>query len=148
MGLLKSITRDKGMARELAQCVADCRPYRLLDMKVYLTRRCNLRCLMCNAWADGQDGHDELSTDEVIRAVTQARALGLASLKLFGGEPMLRRDVEEIVAHAAGMGIRCSLTTNGTLLSQERAQALVEAGLVKSRPRWWRQIAVGGCREG
>ncbi len=131
MGLLKSVRRDKGMARELAQCVADCRPYRLLDMKVYLTRRCNLRCLMCGAWAGGQDGQDELSADEVIRAVTQARVLGLASLKLFGGEPMLRRDVEEIVAHAAGLGIRCALTTNGTLLTEERARALVEAGLAE-----------------
>jgi MoaA/NifB/PqqE/SkfB family radical SAM enzyme len=73
MGLLKSITRDKGMARELAQCIADCRPYRLLDMKVYLTRRCNLRCLMCGAWADGQDGQDELSADEVKRAVMPGR---------------------------------------------------------------------------
>jgi MoaA/NifB/PqqE/SkfB family radical SAM enzyme len=44
---------------------------------------------------------------------------------------MLRRDVEEIVAHAAGMGIRCSLTTNGTLLSKARVQALVEAGLAE-----------------
>jgi MoaA/NifB/PqqE/SkfB family radical SAM enzyme len=86
---------------------------------------------MCGAWADDQNGQDELSVDEVKRAVTQARALGLANLKLFGGEPMLRRDVEEIVAHAAGMGIRCSLTTNGTLLSQERAQALIEAGLAE-----------------
>jgi radical SAM protein with 4Fe4S-binding SPASM domain len=131
MALLKSIRRDKEMARELARCVADCRPYRLLDMKVYLTRRCNLRCWMCGAWINGHDGGEELSADEVKRAVTQAKILGLANLKLFGGEPMLRLDVEEIVEHAAGMGIRCSLTTNGTLLSQERARALVDAGLAE-----------------
>jgi len=131
MGLLKSVRRDKEIARELARCVADCRPYRLLDMKVYLTRRCNLRCRMCGAWVDGHEGYEELSADEVKRAVTQARALGLANLKLFGGEPLLRRDVEEIVEHAAGLGIRCSLVTNGTLLSPERARALVEAGLAE-----------------
>jgi radical SAM protein with 4Fe4S-binding SPASM domain len=131
MGLLKNIRRDKEMAHELARCVADCRPYRLLDMKVYLTRRCNLRCQMCGAWLDGHGGSEELSAAEVKRAVTQARALGLINLKLFGGEPLLRRDVEEIVEHAAGLGVRCSVTTNGTLLSPARARALVEAGLAE-----------------
>ena len=131
MGLLKSVKRDKGVAHELAQCVAECRPYRLLDMKVYLTRRCDLRCRMCGAWTDGHDGYEELSANEIKGVVTQAKALGLANLKLFGGEPMLRRDVEEIVEHAAQLGIRCSLTTNGTLLTEERAQALVEAGLAE-----------------
>jgi len=86
---------------------------------------------MCGAWIGGHDGYEELSADEVKRTVTQARALGLANLKLFGGEPLLRRDVEEIAEHAAGLGIRCSLTTNGTLLSPERAQALVEARLAE-----------------
>jgi radical SAM protein with 4Fe4S-binding SPASM domain len=131
MGLRKSVRRDKEMARELARCVAESRPYRLLDMKVYLTRRCNLRCWMCGAWTDGHGGYEELSAAEVNRAVMQAKALGLVNLKLFGGEPMLRPDVEGIVEHAAGLGIRCSLTTNGTLLTEERARVLVEAGLAE-----------------
>ncbi len=131
MGLLKSIRRDPEVAAELARCVAEGRPYRLLNLKLYLTRRCNLRCLMCNAWAQDGDGRDELSTGEILHLIAEARILGLANLKLFGGEPLLCRDLEAIVAHAAGLGIRCTLITNGTLLSQQRARALVAAGLAQ-----------------
>ncbi|MBN1139671.1 MAG: radical SAM protein [Anaerolineae bacterium] len=131
MGLAKSIRRDPEVAAELARCVAEGQPYRLLDLKLYLTRRCNLRCLMCNAWTRGGDGRDELSTGEILGLIDEARALGLIHLKLFGGEPLLRRDLPAIVAHAAGLGIRCTLITNGTLLNRQRAQALVAAGLAQ-----------------
>ncbi len=140
MGILKSIQRDPKIAREVAQCVEDDRPYRLTDMKLYLTRRCNLRCVMCNAWAEetpapaGQTqggGRDELSAGEALAVIDQARSLGLTDLKLFGGEPMLRRDLEVIVEHAALLGVRCTLITNGTLLTKERARRLVEAGLAQ-----------------
>jgi radical SAM protein with 4Fe4S-binding SPASM domain len=131
VGLAKSIRRDPQVAAELARCVAEGRPYRLLDLKLYLTRRCNLRCLMCNAWAQDGDGREELTTGEIFHLIAEARALGLAHLKLFGGEPLLRRDLEAIVGHAAGLGIRCTLITNGTLLNQQRAQALVTAGLAQ-----------------
>ncbi|MFN2167027.1 MAG: radical SAM protein [Anaerolineae bacterium] len=131
MGLVKSIRRDPEVAAELARCVDEGRPYRLLDLKLYLTRRCNLRCLMCNAWTQDGHGRDELSTGEILRLINEARALGLTNLKLFGGEPLLRRDLEAIVAHAAGLGIRCTLITNGTLLNRRRAQALVTGGLAQ-----------------
>jgi radical SAM protein with 4Fe4S-binding SPASM domain len=131
VGLVKSVQRDPQVAAELEQCVAQERPYRLLDLKLYLTRRCNLRCLMCNAWTQDGDGRNELTTGEIFHLIAAARALGLANLKLFGGEPLLRRDLEAIVAHAAGLGIRCTLITNGTLLSRQRAQALVAAGLAQ-----------------
>jgi MoaA/NifB/PqqE/SkfB family radical SAM enzyme len=131
MGLVKDVRRDPQVAAELARCVRDDRPYRLLDMKLYLTRRCNLRCIMCTAWTDDGDGREELSTEDVIRVVAEARRLGLAHLKLFGGEPMLRPDLEAIVEHASKLGIRCTLITNGTLLTRQRAHSLVEAGLAQ-----------------
>ncbi len=131
MGLLKSIQRDPKIAHELAQCVEANRPFRLTDMKLYLTRRCNLRCIMCNAWAEEGDGPDELSTGEALCVIDEARSLGLTDLKLFGGEPMLRRDLEVIVEHAATLGVRCTLITNGTLLTEQRARDLVEAGLAQ-----------------
>lgn len=131
MGLLKDIRRDPALARELARCVEQNRPYRLVDLKLYLTRRCNLRCQMCNAWTEPKNRRDELSTEEVFRLIAQARPLGLANLKLFGGEPLLRQDVEAIVERAAGSGIRCTLVTNGTLLTEPRARRLVEAGLAE-----------------
>ncbi len=130
MSLVKSLKRNSDLAREFAQCVKSNRPFRLLDIKLYLTRRCNLRCAMCTAWQE-QDGQGELGADEVARLVEQARPLGLANLKLFGGEPMLRQDLEAIVEHAAGLGVRCTLITNGSLLTERRAEALVRAGLAQ-----------------
>lgn len=131
MGLLKSLRHDPETARQFARCVADEQPYRLLDLKLYLTRRCNLRCIMCNSWTGNQDGQGELSTPEVFQLIKQAHALGLATLKLFGGEPSLRPDLAAIVAHASGLGVHCTLISNGTLLSSARAHALVEAGLAE-----------------
>ncbi len=131
MSLLKILKRNPEIAREFAQRVEANQPYRLLDMKAYLTRACNLRCVMCNAWNDNQGRRGELSTDDWFRIIVQARALGLANLKLFGGEPMLRQDLEAIVEYAAGLGIRCALITNGTLLTEQRAGGLVAAGLAE-----------------
>jgi pyrroloquinoline quinone biosynthesis protein E len=130
MGMLKRISRGTN-ARELGQCVEDNRPYSLMDIKLYLTHRCNLRCGMCASWTEEWDERDELSTDDWMRVIAQAKPLGLANLKLFGGEPMLRRDLPDIVEYASGQGIRCTLITNGTLLTEERAHALVEAGLAE-----------------
>jgi radical SAM protein with 4Fe4S-binding SPASM domain len=131
MGLVKTLRRKPEVAREFAQCVAEDRPYRLLDVKLYLTRRCNLRCLMCNAWTGPQHANGELDTGEVKQVIAAARDLGLTNLKLFGGEPMLRQDLEPIVAYASQLGIHCTLITNGTLLSKRRAEALVTAGLTQ-----------------
>jgi len=131
MSLRKSLRRDSAAAREFARCIQENQPYRLLDMKVYLTRRCNLRCVMCDAWTSRQDARDELSTDDWLQVIAQAKPLGLANLKLFGGEPTLRQDLAIIVERASTLGIRCALVTNGTLLTEERARALVEAGLAE-----------------
>jgi radical SAM protein with 4Fe4S-binding SPASM domain len=86
---------------------------------------------MCTAWVQGGDGRDELGTEEAMRVIAEAKQLGLANLKLFGGEPMLRQDLEAIVEHASGLGIRCTLITNGTLLTRQRAQSLLNAGLAQ-----------------
>lgn len=129
MSLLKNLQRNLAAAQEFARCVRENQPYRLLDVKAYLTHRCNLRCVMCDGWAGRHAGRDELSTDEWLSVITQARSLGLANLKLFGGEPTLRQDLATIVEHAARLGVRCALVTNGTLLTKERAHALVQAGL-------------------
>lgn len=130
MSLIKSLQRNSTAAQEFARCIQENRPYRLLDMKLYLTRRCNLRCIMCDAWIE-QDGQNELGTDDWLRVITQAQALGLVNLKLFGGEPTLRPDLATIIEHASRLGLRCTLVTNGTLLTEERACALVQAGLAE-----------------
>jgi GTP 3',8-cyclase len=103
------------------------------DLRVSLTDRCNLRCSYCMP-AEGLDwlpSRQLLRPDELARlmhiAVTR---LGVTSVRFTGGEPLLARHLEEVIAAAASLRPRpeISLTTNGVGL-QRRAAAVAEAGL-------------------
>jgi len=103
------------------------------DLRVSLTDRCNLRCSYCMP-AQGLDwlpGEQLLRPDELHRllhiAVTR---LGVTSVRFTGGEPLLARHLEAVIAAAAGLRPRpeIALTTNGVGLAR-RAAALAEAGL-------------------
>ncbi|WP_329563109.1 GTP 3',8-cyclase MoaA [Kitasatospora sp. NBC_01266] len=101
------------------------------DLRVSLTDRCNLRCTYCMP-AEGLDWlpRAELLTDaEVVRLVRIAvRRLGIASVRLTGGEPLLRRGLPALVGELTGLGVELSLTTNGIGLAR-MAGALAAAGL-------------------
>ncbi len=106
------------------------RPLRTLRLSV--TDRCNLRCRYCMpeatyAWLPRED---LLSVDEMMRLVDVMTGLGVVEVHLTGGEPLLRRDVEQLVERiAATASIEdLALTTNGVLLAG-RAHALRAAGL-------------------
>jgi cyclic pyranopterin phosphate synthase len=103
------------------------------DLRISLTDRCNLRCSYCMP-AEGLDwlpSRQLLRPDELGRlmhiAVTR---LGVTGVRFTGGEPLLARHLEEVIAAAAGLLPRpeISLTTNGVGL-ERRAVALAEAGL-------------------
>jgi PqqA peptide cyclase len=96
-----------------------------------LSYRCPLHCPYCSNPLDiGNSSYrDELETSDWIRAFGQARGLGVLQLALTGGEPMLRRDLEELCAGAREAGLYSSLITAGTLFTRERAQELKAAGL-------------------
>jgi GTP 3',8-cyclase len=103
------------------------------DLRVSVTDRCNLRCTYCMP-AEGLDWlpkPDLLSAAELGRLINLGAAeLGITEVRFTGGEPLLRRDLEEIVAATAAVSPRprISLTTNGIGLNQ-RAAALADAGL-------------------
>jgi GTP 3',8-cyclase len=103
------------------------------DLRVSLTDRCNLRCSYCMP-AEGLDwlpGEQLLRPDELARLMHVAvTRLGITSVRFTGGEPLLSRHLEEVVAAAAGLRPRpeISLTTNGVGLAR-RAAALAETGL-------------------
>jgi pyrroloquinoline quinone biosynthesis protein E len=71
----------------------------------------------------------ELSTDDWKRVFTEARELGVLQLGLSGGEPLARKDLEELAGHAHRVGLYTTLVTSGVGLTRERAQALQDAGL-------------------
>jgi cyclic pyranopterin phosphate synthase len=103
------------------------------DLRVSLTDRCNLRCSYCMP-AEGLNwlpGEQLLSPDELARLMHIAVArLGVTSVRFTGGEPLLARHLEEVVAAAAALQPRpeISLTTNGVGLAR-RAAGLARAGL-------------------
>ncbi|MCV7377806.1 cyclic pyranopterin phosphate synthase [Mycobacterium alsense] len=103
------------------------------DLRVSLTDRCNLRCTYCMP-AEGLDwlpGEQLLGPDELARLMRIAvTRLGITSVRFTGGEPLLSRHLEEVVAAAAALVPRpeISLTTNGVGLAR-RAAALAAAGL-------------------
>ena len=94
-----------------------------------LTYRCPLHCVFCYNPVDFANRGDELSTDDWLRVLREGRALGAVQCGLSGGEPMLRDDLEVIVAEARRLGYYTNLLTSGVGLNAERAAALKAAGL-------------------
>ena len=100
-------------------------------LRLSLTARCNLACPYC--LPDGVEPPGLLTLAQRLRVIEAAVALGARSLRLTGGEPLLHPQLEELIRavqplRARGLG-EIALTSNGVLLSAERARALRAAGL-------------------
>jgi cyclic pyranopterin phosphate synthase len=108
----------------------------LRDLRISVTDRCNFRCMYC--MPRSVFGHDYrfmdrselLSFEEIARLAAIFVEYGVEKLRLTGGEPLLRRDLERLIAMLAPLGADLTLTTNGTLLPQ-KAQLLADAGLTR-----------------
>ena len=94
-----------------------------------LTYRCPLHCVFCYNPTDFSRTGPELKTDDWLRVLREARALGAVQLGLSGGEPLVRDDLETIVAAAHELGFYTNLITSGVGLNETRLQALKGAGL-------------------
>jgi cyclic pyranopterin phosphate synthase len=116
--------------------LADTRGRALRDLRISVTDRCNFRCTYCMPKeVFGADypflPHGEVLTfEEIVRVARAFRALGTEKFRLTGGEPLMRKDVEKLVAQLreALPGADLTLTTNGSAL-KARAAALKAAGL-------------------
>jgi cyclic pyranopterin phosphate synthase len=109
----------------------------LRDLRISVTDRCNFRCVYCMPKeVFGRDyrflpRRELLTFEEIERASRIFVQLGVHKVRLTGGEPLLRRDLEVLVARLAGLGdLDLTLTTNGALLAQ-KAEALADAGLTR-----------------
>ena len=109
------------------------RPVR--DLRVSITDRCNFRCVYCMPKeVYGRDyaflpRRDLLTFEEIARLARVFAGLGVEKIRLTGGEPLIRREVESLVEMLAEIpGLDLTLTTNGAVLAQ-KAQALKDAGL-------------------
>ena len=106
----------------------------LSDLRISVTDRCNFRCTYCmpkEVFGHSYrflDRKELLDFDEITRVARAAVGLGVTKLRLTGGEPLIRRDVEILIAMLAELGAEITLTTNASLLPR-KAQALADAGL-------------------
>jgi MoaA/NifB/PqqE/SkfB family radical SAM enzyme len=95
-----------------------------------LTYRCNNACRHCwvSVPADSPEGENELSSDEIIRIVDEARAMGCRRWAISGGEPMLRPDFAETFDYITRKSASYSLNTNGTLITPRIARLMKKKG--------------------
>ncbi|HQE96658.1 MAG TPA: GTP 3',8-cyclase MoaA [Methanothrix sp.] len=99
---------------------------KVAGLRIALTSRCNLRCLYCHHEGEVEP-NGEISDEMVIGVAQAAAALGVRSLKLTGGEPLLRRGLAGLIARMPPQ-MKISLTTNGIYLA-EQAASLARVGL-------------------
>ncbi|WP_207908016.1 pyrroloquinoline quinone biosynthesis protein PqqE [Bosea sp. BK604] len=94
-----------------------------------LTHRCSLRCPYCSNPLELDRRSSELTTAEWKRLIDEAAALGVLHIYFSGGEPMLRRDIAELVAHAHEAGLYTNMITSGVGFQPALLDAVAEAGL-------------------
>src|SRR3984885_16090647 len=101
------------MARDSPVTTVAARPGPPLWLLCELTYRCPLHCVFCYNPVDFSRTGKELSTAEWLRGLREARALGAVQLGLSGGEPLVREELETIVAEAHTLGFYSNLITSG-----------------------------------
>lgn len=94
-----------------------------------MTRRCNLKCVHCYAHATEVQGVDDIGTDQAKAMIDDLAAYGAPVMLFSGGEPLVRKDLVELAAHATRKGMRAVISTNGTLITAEKARELKTVGL-------------------
>ena len=128
--------------RDHGDTLADTLLRPLRDLRISVTDRCNLRCTYCMPREVFDENHDflpraELLTfEEIERLARLFVRLGVQKIRLTGGEPLLRRGIEQLIEHlarletTAGKPVEIALTTNAVLLAK-KARALKDAGLAR-----------------
>jgi MoaA/NifB/PqqE/SkfB family radical SAM enzyme len=99
----------------------------LRDVKIKLTSRCNLRCVMCRYWQTERE--EALSSDRWRGVFGELVELGCRKVHFSGGEVFLRPDVLDLAEAAIGLGLKVNMTTNGTLVTRAAARRIVAIGV-------------------
>ncbi len=100
-----------------------------LALLAELTHRCPLQCPYCSNPLALEKPANEMPTADWLRAINEAAELGCLQVHFSGGEPTVRRDLEELVAGATAAGLYTNLITSGVALDAKRLASLITAGL-------------------
>ncbi len=121
---------------------------RITNLRIAVTMKCNLRCFYCHREGQANGEESELSVSEIAEIARAFYDLGIKKVKITGGEPLLRKDICDIISSMPPFQ-EISITTNGTLLA-EKAEELRESGLDRVnvsldslRPETYRRITGG-----
>lgn len=126
--LLKSTGTQLGLAEHtLAQFLPQLIRPRARKLTIAVTAYCNLRCIGCRYGRDFMPGQ-QLSLAMVKTLLDDARAAGIETVRLYGGEPLLHPALPKMVRHAVDLGLSTYITTNGLLLKQ-KVKRLYDCGL-------------------
>ncbi len=117
--------RSKELPSHLLQFSADKKPVVVWNV----TRACNLKCVHCYARAQEAGAQKELSHEEGLALIDDLARFGVPVLLFSGGEPLVRPDLMELARYAVKKGLRAVISTNGTLITREKAAQLKEIGL-------------------
>lgn len=137
IGITKMVTGEATVSGHLTYCGDKSRiPAKLKEASKKpvpvvawnLTSRCNLKCVHCYADANEFPADNELSTEEAKQFIDDLAEMKIPVLLFSGGEPLLRKDIFELTSYATSKGLKCSLSTNGTLITPEVAEKLKKAG--------------------
>jgi MoaA/NifB/PqqE/SkfB family radical SAM enzyme len=121
---LNTISDEKD---DFKKAVLNASAFKPLYVKVKVNYGCNLKCEMCKHWRENRE--PPISMDRFKETLTDLAELGCTKIHFSGGEPMLRPRLAELVDHSTDLGMRVTMTTNGTLVTKEKAKAFIEAGL-------------------
>ena len=108
---------------------SDTNPSRPLWLLAELTYRCPLQCPYCSNPVEIAKYNNELTTDDWVRVLQQARKMGATQLGFSGGEPLVRRDLEDLIREARSLGYYTNLITSGVGMDADRVKSFKEAGL-------------------
>ena len=113
------------MPSHLLQFSEDKKPVVVWNM----SQACNLKCVHCYAHAKAKGGPDELTTDQGRRMIEDLAAFGSPVMLFSGGEPLMRPDLTDLIKHTVKNGMRAVISTNGTLITRDKAAELKDLGL-------------------
>jgi 12,18-didecarboxysiroheme deacetylase len=116
---------SKDLPSHLLQFSADKKPVVVWNM----TRQCNLKCVHCYAQAKVTPNENELSTAEGKNLIDDLSRFGAPVMLFSGGEPLMRPDLPELAQYAVSKGMRAVISTNGTLITREKARIFKDIGL-------------------
>ena len=116
---------SKALPSHLLQFSSDKKPVVVWNV----TRRCNLKCVHCYSHSEDCDYPDELSLKEGKSLIDDLAEFGAPVVLFSGGEPLIRRDILDLIEHAVSRKMRAVLSTNGTLITSAVAAKLQKIGL-------------------